>query len=111
MEDPYIEYLMANDLISSRRTATNSNFERIVKKLISLQTEIEQSKKSLMQLTWKLWPDGSFDQHDQGRRDPDYIVNYRTNIIEMKKTLARHTRSLLKSVQTNNGRSSPERHV
>ena len=37
------------------------------------------------------------------------MVNYRTNIIEMKKTLAQHTRSLLKSVQTNNGTSSPEK--
>ena len=43
---------------------------------------------------------------DDFKYDPEYLLKYRKNIIEMKKTVAKHTRSLLKSVQTTAGQSS-----
>ena len=116
-EDPYIEYLTVHDLLCSREAVKNAHFEKIVKKLISLQTDIDASIKSLPS-----WINNNKELKNEkttglqqesldGRRDPEYLLNYKNNIIDMKKTVVKHTRSLLKSVQTIGSLSQSDKQI
>lgn len=108
-------------MLGCRKILKDPLFERVFKKLVSLKADIETStktlnmakseSKSLLSFQKDLKEDSNFPYKPDGYDDPEYLVNHKNTIIEMKKTVEKHTRSLLRSVSVLGGSNEPEKLV